>query len=76
VLELFSSAACPFCAELRERLEWDGADYVEYDVDADDGARHRLARLVGAHTTLPVLVENGRVKEVGWHGRGCAVGLV
>ena len=76
MLELFSSAACPFCAELREQLEWDGADYVEYDVDADDTARERLARLVGAQTTVPVLVEDGRVKQVGWQGRGCAVGLM
>jgi glutaredoxin len=76
VLELFSSAACPFCAELREQLEWDGVDYVEYVVDADDAARARLARLVGAQTTVPVLVEDGRVKHVGWQGRGCAVGLM
>ncbi len=76
VLELFSSAACPFCAELRERLEWDGAEYLEYDVDADDRARARLAGLVGPQTMVPVLVEDGQVKEVGWHGRGCAVGLV
>jgi hypothetical protein len=24
--------------------------------------------------TVPILVEDGRVIQVGWHGRGCVVG--
>jgi mycoredoxin len=74
VLELFVSPGCPFCAELRERLDWEGDDYVELNVASDLGALGRLRELAGPNPIVPVLVEDGRVKEIGWQGRGCYVG--
>jgi mycoredoxin len=74
MLELFATRSCPFCTELREQLEWDEKEFVEYDVEADPQARARLIELVGAHAMVPVLVEDGRVAQTGWQGRGCAVG--
>ena len=73
-LELFSTKTCPYCAQLRERLEWDGLEFVEHDVDADAAAAARLFELVGPDAMVPVLVEAGRVREVGIGGRGCYVG--
>jgi glutaredoxin len=73
MLELFASPTCPFCAEVRAQLDWDGKAYVEYDVDADTGARNRLIALVGKNPIVPVLVEDGKLSQVGWQGRGCAV---
>jgi hypothetical protein len=29
--------------------------------------------LTGGRTLVPVVVEDGRVKEIGWRGRGCMV---
>jgi len=72
-LELYGARSCPFTAELRERLEWDGRDFAEYDVEADAGAFARLAELTGGRRSVPVLVEDGRVVEVGWQGRSCTV---
>ena len=74
MLELFVSTGCPFCAELREQLDWDGREYVERDVDADALARERLLELVGAGAMVPALVDDGHVEQLGWHGRGCYVG--
>jgi glutaredoxin 3 len=49
-------------------------DFVEYDVETDERARGRLFVLVPQNPcTVPVLVENGIVVQVGWQGRGCAV---
>ena len=73
-LELYASRSCPYCAQLRERLDWDGLGYIEYDIDADSGARARLTALVGSNPMVPVLVEDGRVRQVGVEGRGCYVG--
>ena len=70
-LELFSSKTCPYCRQIREELEWDALDYVEYDVDRDRAARERLIELVGANAMVPVLVEDGAVKQIGVAGRGC-----
>jgi glutaredoxin len=74
VLELFASATCPYCEQVREQLELDGLDYVERDVDADEPARARLSGLLGPGAMVPVLVEDGRVTQVGVAGRGCYVG--
>ena len=73
-LELFTTRSCQYCAALRERLEWDGLEFVEYDVELDRDARERLTALVGANPLVPVLVEEGRVTQVGVSGRGCYVG--
>ena len=52
----------------------DCLEYVEYDVETDAGARARLAGLLGTGIMVPVLVEDGRVTQVGVAGRGCYVG--
>jgi glutaredoxin len=73
-VELFGAARCPFTGELRDHLQWNGVAFVEYDVDTDASARARLTTLVGGTPAVPVLVENGRVTQVGWRGRSCVVG--
>ncbi len=74
VLEVYATRTCPHCAELRDRLEFDGVEYVEYDVETDADARARLIRFVGSNALVPVLVEGGRVVQIGVAGRGCYVG--
>ena len=73
-LELYGSARCPYTQELREWLEWTRRDFREYDVDADPEARARMNALDSSVRTVPVLVEDGKVIQVGWQGRGCVVG--
>ena len=71
-LELYGTPSCPYTAELREQLEWDGRDFDEHDVEADAEALARMIALTGQRT-VPVLVEDGRVVQIGWQGRGCIV---
>ena len=71
--ELFATKTCPYCSEVRERLEWDGLDFIEYDVEADAMALARLKALCGPSAMVPVVVEEGRVVEIGAAGRGCYV---
>jgi len=73
-VELYGAKRCPYTSELREHLIWNRVVFIEYDVDEDAGARERLAGLTGGRRVVPVLVENGRVSEIGWRGRGCIVG--
>jgi glutaredoxin 3 len=72
-LELYGSARCPYTRELREWLEWTRRDFTEYDVEADSDARTRMHALDSNVRTVPVLVEDGKVIQVGWQGRGCIV---
>jgi len=71
-LELYGTKGCPYTAELREELVWRGMPFVEYDVEEDLEALTRLRKLTGGWM-VPVLVEDGRVVQVGWQGRGCVV---
>jgi len=72
-LELFGSSSCPYTRELREWLEWKDCEFVEYDVEADTEARARMLDISGGQRTVPLLVEDGNVTQVGWKGRGCVV---
>jgi glutaredoxin 3 len=71
-LELYGTSSCPFTAELREQLHWQGRKFVEYDVERDCAARARLLRMTGDRL-VPALVDRGAVVSVGWNGRGCRV---
>jgi glutaredoxin len=71
--ELFGSSGCPHTREMREWLEWRGEEFVEHDVEADREARERMKALTGGQRTVPVLVDDGKVVQIGWQGRGCVV---
>lgn len=72
--ELYGTWQCPQTREMREWLEWRGVEFVEYDVEADVAARERMRNLTNGQRTVPVLVEDGTVAQIGWQGRGCTVG--
>lgn len=74
-LELYGTATCPYTRDMREWLEWNQRDFVEYDVEHDRLALARLRTIAGALRTVPVLVEGGRVIQIGWEGRGCIISL-
>jgi len=73
-LELYGSAHCPYTSELRDWLEWTRREFREYDVEVDSEAKARMQSLNGGGRSVPVLVEDGKVIQVGWQGRSCIVG--
>lgn len=72
-LELYGTTRCPYTQEMRDWLEWQRRDFVEYDVDVDSEARRRLSELSGGQRNVPVLIEGDKVIQVGWQGRTCMV---
>lgn len=72
-LELYGSSQCPYTRELRDWLEWTRKDFVEYDVDADPEASARMRALNSGGRNVPVLIEDGKVIQVGWQGRSCVI---
>jgi glutaredoxin len=72
--ELFGTAGCPYTSELRDWLELRRVDFAEFDVEHDPEARRRMRTYAGAERTVPILVQDGAVVQVGWQGRGCVIG--
>jgi glutaredoxin 3 len=58
---------------MRDWLEFRRCEFVEYDVEADPVARRHMRELEGGQRNVPLLVEDGKVVEVGWQGRSCIV---
>lgn len=72
-LELYGTPRCPHTSEMREWLEWKRSKFVEYNVEGDPAARARMREIAGGQRTVPILVEDGKVVQVGWQGHGCVV---
>jgi glutaredoxin 3 len=72
--ELYGTARCPYTAEMRDWLELRNLEFVEYDVESDPAALERMKALAGGQRSVPVLVEEGRVTQIGWQGRSCIAG--
>lgn len=73
--ELYGAASCPYTQEMREWLEWNGRDFIEYDVEADSEALKRMREATHGQRTVPVLIEDGKAVQIGWRGRGCIAGM-
>ncbi len=74
-LELYGTAGCPYTQDMREWLEWNNKEFVEYDVEADGASLQRMKAVTGGQCTVPVLIEDGAVIQIGWQGRGCVVSV-
>ena len=74
-LELYGTARCPYTGEMRDWLEWKRSEFVEYDVEADPAARVRMREVARGQRNVPLLVEDGKVIQVGWQGRSCIVNV-
>ena len=72
-LELFGTASCPFTQDMRDWLELNGREFIEYDVEHDSEAHARMKQITGGQRTVPVLAEDGKPLQIGWQGRGCIV---
>jgi glutaredoxin len=72
--ELYGAVRCPYTQEMRDWLEQRNLDFVEYDVENDSAALSRMKAFAGGQRAVPVLVEEGRVVQIGWQGRSCIVG--
>jgi len=74
-LELYGTERCPHTQDMRDWLEFNRRDFVEYDVEADPLARQRMREIDSSLRKVPVLVEDGKVLQVGWQGHGCSIEL-
>ena len=69
MLELYVKDGCPYCRKQIEQLEEEGLSYRLHNVSLDRSALKEAREKYGADI-VPVLVENGKVKSIGYQGMG------
>ncbi|HHW74815.1 MAG TPA: glutaredoxin family protein [Firmicutes bacterium] len=68
MLDLYIKEGCPHCRKQIEALEREGLSYRLHNVREDAALREAKVRY-GADK-VPVLVEKGTVKAIGFQGKG------
>lgn len=69
-LIIYTKPGCPYCAKAREYYTQQGK--VFEDRNAQDNLEYRKEMLAfsDGDPTVPVIVEDGSLKQIGWEGRG------
>jgi glutaredoxin len=65
--EIFVKASCPYSRALKRKLEHDGTEYVEHDVEIDRAALQRMLEANGGRRLVPTIA-TGEEVIVGFHG--------
>ena len=69
MIEVFVKDGCPYCRQQLELLDRAGVDYTLYNVSRDPEAYQKAKEHYQA-SRVPVVVEDGVVKTVGYNGGG------
>ncbi len=69
MLDLYIKDSCPHCRKQIEQLEQEGLSYRLYNVSRDHSALRDVKERYNADM-VPVLVEDGKVRSIGYRGMG------
>lgn len=69
MLEIFIKEGCPYCRKQMEEFDRAGVAYRVHNVSRDSAALKKAKEEFCADK-VPVIVEDGKVKAVGYRGRG------
>gem|GEM_PF-374419 len=69
-VKIYTKPGCPYCAKARESYTARGIAFQEYNAQDDLTFREEMLAITDGDPTVPVIVEDGRLKEIGWEGRG------
>lgn len=69
-VKIYTKPGCPYCAKARDFYTQQGTPFE--DLNAQDNLKYReeMLALTAGDPTVPVIVEGGKLKQIGWEGRG------
>lgn len=67
---IYTKPGCPYCAKAREFYTEKGIGFE--DLNAQDNVKYRKEMLAftNGDPTVPTIIEDGKLKQIGWEGRG------
>ncbi len=67
---LYTKPDCPYCAKAREYYSKQGIKFEDRNAQDDLAYRREMFSFTNGDPTVPTIVEDGRLKQIGWEGRG------
>lgn len=69
-VKIYTKPGCPYCAKARDFYTNQGTPFE--DLNAQDNLKYRyeMLALTAGDPTVPVIVEDGKLKQIGWEGHG------
>ena len=69
-VRIYTKPGCPYCAKAREHYNARGIAFEEFNAQDNLKFREEMLSITDGDPTVPVIVENGRLKQIGWEGLG------
>jgi len=67
---IYTKPGCPYCAKARHWYTAQGIDFEERNAQDEPAYRREMLKFSSNDPTVPVIVIDGVLKQVGWEGRG------
>ncbi|MBI3651354.1 MAG: glutaredoxin [Acidobacteria bacterium] len=67
---IYTKPGCPHCAKAREYYTQKGIAFDDRNAQDNLEYRKEMFGFSDGDPTVPVIVENGKLKQIGWEGRG------
>jgi glutaredoxin 3 len=67
---IYTKDGCPHCAKAKSWYQAQGISFEERNAQRNLDYRREMFGYSNNDPTVPVIVEGGRLKQIGWEGRG------
>lgn len=67
---LYTKPGCPYCQKAREHYTQKGIAFDDRNAQDNPVYRKEMLSISSGDPTVPVVVEDGKLKQIGWEGRG------
>ena len=67
---MYIKPGCPHCAKAKTWYDEQGIAFTEKNAQDNRGYRAEMFTFSDHDPTVPVIVEDGKLKQIGWEGRG------
>lgn len=69
-LIIYTKPGCPYCAKAREYYTSSGTPFEDRNAQENKVYRKEMLSYTDGDPTVPTIVEDGQLKQIGWEGRG------
>ena len=69
-VRIYTKPGCPYCEKARQFYNAKGIAFEERNAQDNLKFREEMLSITDGDPTVPVIVENGHLKQIGWEGRG------